>query len=168
MRNVVLAAAILALAAPAVAQERFTIEARPDLDWVTVPVIRPTAPNMPIALDVIPNGKPADRGVYGAAWIHVCDNDIDNGPMNCAMVSAGDRAVRFGSSNFGDEPARPIEFVVGNKVVGTITTQRTIKVGEFDSSEVLRKLDAVLEVNRAQAAEIRSLRSRLQKLERRR
>jgi hypothetical protein len=156
-------AALLALlAVPAYAQEpsRYTMDARPDLDWVTVPVVRPIAPDTPVALDVIPNGKPADRGVFGAAWIHVCDNDLHNGPQNCAMVSAGDKAVRFGSSNFHGEPARPIEFVVGNQVIAKMTG-KTLTIGNFNSTREqkrIARLEAELRELRQIVRELRSKR----------
>jgi hypothetical protein len=163
------ALAFALLVAPAAAQDapRFTMEPRPDLDWVTVPVVTPTAAKTNIALDVIPSAGATERGVFGVAWVHVCDNALHNGPLNCAMVAAGDKAVRFGSSNFDGEPARPIEFVVGNKVVGRVDAD-AIKIGEFDSAEVLAAIDVLIAQNKRQQEQIKALHQRIRALEKRR
>lgn len=161
--------AALVLAAPAFAQEvgpAFTLESRPDVQSVTVPVLRPATPDHPMAFDVVPNGTPAPHGALGMAWVHVCDTDVTatpTAPMNCAAMAADDEAVRFGSSSYGNEPARPIEFLIGNRVVGRLTPNG-LRVGNFDTTKVMNRLNALTEERARQAKRIRQLERELDDL----
>ena len=56
-----------------------------------------------------------------------------------------------------------VEFLIGNKVVGKLTTNR-ITVGAFDSYAAMARLSELTLENRRQAAELRELRTQVRTL----
>lgn len=122
----------------------FTIQQRPDLDWVSVPVVRSSVENTPTALDVVPNGSPKSYNVLGKAWLHVCSNDVadKSKPLLCGLIGARDDAISFGVSNYNGAAQGHIEWVIGNKVVGVLKNDK-ITVGAFDSEKVLQEIAAL-------------------------
>jgi hypothetical protein len=68
-----------------------------------VPTLRPTQPDTAIALDVMPNGSPAEIEGHGRAWIDVCDRDVllsETDPVATARVGVFERHAEFGTRSF--------------------------------------------------------------------
>ncbi len=85
-------------------------------------VIQPTDnTNTNIGFDVMPKGTPSDYGVYGAAWVHVCNKDcLDTNPdFNALRLGAGSSKVTISSDKFGAAANLPIEIQMSGTPVAT-------------------------------------------------
>lgn len=129
------------------AEPNYTLLPRTDVDQYkigSVVVMRSTVPGTRTAFDVVPNGNPAKYGNLGAAWIHVCNNDLPVGKLNCAVMTASDTSVRFGSNQFVGKDgvkigAKPVEFLVGETVAATLT-EKSLTVGDFNTKNILARI----------------------------
>jgi hypothetical protein len=126
----------------------FSVTARPDLATMTAAVIRPTSPDQRMAFDVTPRGQPAEMANHGFAWVDICDTDVLATPqasMRCARAAVTGRDVRFGVMAFNGAEPVPVRIVSNSAVLATFSAgpDRRLIVGDFDSADVLRRLDAI-------------------------
>jgi hypothetical protein len=79
-----------------------------------VPTLRPTAANMQIALDVMPNGAPGGSAI---AWVDICDADCyasTSTPVNFLHLAANSTALQIASSSLYGGTGKPLTFVYGS------------------------------------------------------
>lgn len=187
----VLAAAVLFVCAAPVAADPlpppgWTIAPRTDMVGpngqylMTVPIWRPTTPNHAMALDLGPNGSPAEIGGSGYAWIDVCDKDLTahiDGTLPqtviyCTYTGITSAGARFGVRRFGTGSMKPVQIVTDNLVLGTFkrqngdTGQTQLIVGPFDSLAVAGQMAQMrLEMGRM-AQRLVAAEAKVRKLER--
>lgn len=79
-----------------------SLAVRTALTTFPVPAFRPETANTPVALDVMPNGAPAEFGNNGYAWADICDADIQVGtaPVTCARIGARSDRIEIGARSF--------------------------------------------------------------------
>lgn len=123
----------------------YDITTRKDLQNITVPVLRPSSEDHVIALDIMPRGRPKEWAGHGFSWLHLCDGDViarPDGPLSCAQVSVTSKDIRIGSSFYNGGAAKPVSIISGRDVIGQFTPGRLV-VGEFDTIDLLKRIDAL-------------------------
>ena len=115
----------------------FELQTRDALTAFPVPCIRPATATTTIALDVMPNGNPAEYGDNGKAWLDVCDTDVQTGSPAVNTARVGIRAsigAEFGSRAYGTgATAIPLTFTIHHDttvaIVGQFSTAGVFGVG---------------------------------------
>ena len=122
--------------------QRYRMKVRTAITSFPVPCVRPTNSNSVIALDVCPNGAPADFETNGKAWIDVCDTDVQTGNPQIASARVGitSSQVEFGSKGFNGATAKPVSFIFNNSVVAQYDSNFNFNFGELVSANVIRTL----------------------------
>ena len=97
-----------------------------NMDTFGVPTFRSSETNSNTAMDIIPNGSPADSGV-GLAWNDICDKDLlgagGSQVTSCLHLSAGSSAMTVGSVAYGGAPIKPLNLTFGPNAGGTVELQ---------------------------------------------
>ncbi len=109
----------------------FRMDTRTAITSFPVPCVRPTTLDTVIAVDIVPNGTPAEFGTNGFAWIDVCDTDVQttNPPLNAARVGITGTNVEFGSRAFNGASPKPVYFTLGGKAIVAIFADENIQIG---------------------------------------
>lgn|SRR5574337_410601 len=93
----------------------YELGTRDALTTFPVPSIRPSTANTVIALDIMPNGTPAEYGNNGVAWVDVCYQDCLVGSpaaVDAARVGITSTYAEFGTRAFGSATVKPIYFMI--------------------------------------------------------
>ncbi|MGJ0531820.1 beta strand repeat-containing protein [Methylocystis sp.] len=109
----------------------FTLSTRDALAGsLPVPSFRPTDANTTLALDLMPNGSPAEFGTNGYAWLDVCDTDIlvGNPAVTCGRIGARSGAIEMGSRSFNGASAKPLWLTVDGTNALTIATSTNVGI----------------------------------------
>lgn len=97
-----------------------------------VPTIRPTTADKVIAVDIMPNGSPADFSANGVAWLDICNEDIKGDVVSAfSALRAGITSTQstFGAISFNGAAVQELVFVLGtiNDEVGRIKTDGVLQ-----------------------------------------
>lgn len=101
----------------------FEFRSRTAVTSFPVPSLRPRMTNTVLALDIMPNGTPAESSGNGYAWFDICDTDVMNGDPAVAALHMSARSTKnvIGSRVFNGASLKPLEFQMGTTAVGEIT-----------------------------------------------
>ena len=110
----------------------FELQTRDALTTFPVPCVRPSTSNTVIALDIMPNGNPAENGTNGKAWQDVCDTDIRTGSPAVNTARVGIRAsiwAEFGSMAYNGAATVPVTITINGVMVGQFSVAGVFGVG---------------------------------------
>lgn len=96
---------------PTTPAQHMTLSMRTALTGFPVPTFRPSTANTVLALDLMPNGSPAQFLDNGYTWLDACDTDILSTtgiPVTCARVGIRSDRVEFGARYFDGGTAKPV------------------------------------------------------------
>lgn len=93
----------------------YDIRTRSVITTFPVPTFRPTTVTTVMAVDIMPNGSPAENFDNGTAWLDVCYQDVrdNNNPVNATRIGATSTAHVIGGVEYNGATARNVEIRVG-------------------------------------------------------
>lgn len=94
----------------------YDIATRDALPNFPVPSFRPKTANTVIAVDIMPNGTPAENTGNGYAWIDICAQDVrvGNPLVHGARLAATSKGARVASFNYNGASQKSLSLGIGS------------------------------------------------------